>query len=73
MYNCLGIDEAFVDVTPTRIIEGDRYLICSDGLSDYVSTDINRRDSGSAEKLLQDALEQDAPDNVTIIIIDVLP
>lgn len=73
MYNCLGIDEAFVDVTPTRIIEGDRYLICSDGLSDYVSTDIIRRDSGSAEKLLQDALEQDAPDNVTIIIIDVLP
>jgi len=45
----------------------------SDGLSDYVCTDIIRRDSHSAEKLLQDALEQGAPDNVTIIIIDILP
>lgn len=70
MYNCLGIEGAFIDVTPTRIVEGDRYVICSDGLSDYVDIDDIGRHSSSANNLLQDALAQGAPDNVTLIVID---
>lgn len=70
MYNCLGIEDAFIDVTPTRIVEGDRYVICSDGLSDYVGVDEIERHSSSATDLLHDALTQGAPDNVTLIVID---
>lgn len=73
MYNCLGIEDAFIDVTPTRIVEGDRFVICSDGLSDYVGADVIEQHSSSAATLLQDALAQGAPDNVTIIVIDFIP
>lgn len=70
MYNCLGIEDAFIDVTPTRIVEGDRYVICTDGLSDYVHLDEIERHSSSATDLLHDVLAQGAPDNVTLIVID---
>lgn len=70
MYNCLGIEDAFIDVTPTRIVEGDRYVICSDGLSDYVGVDEIEQHSASATDLLNDALAQGAPDNVTVIVIE---
>lgn len=70
MYNCLGIADAFVDVTPTRIVADDRYVICSDGLSDYVDVDVIGQHSSSATALLDDAMSQGAPDNVTLIVID---
>lgn len=70
MYNCLGIEDAFIDVTPTRIVEGDLYVICSDGLSDYVGVDEIEQHSASATDLLNDALAQGAPDNVTVIVIE---
>lgn len=70
MYNCLGMEGSFIDVVPTRIVEGDRFLICSDGLSDYVPEDSIRTDCYSAAKLLQDALDAGAPDNVTLILIN---
>lgn len=72
MYNCLGIEDAFIDVTPTRIVEGDRYVICSDGLSDYVNINEIEHHSASATELLNDALAQGAPDNVTVIAIDIM-
>lgn len=69
MYNCLGIDESFIDITPTRVVEGDRFIICSDGLSDYVEEGMIEQDAASAECLINDATEAGAPDNVTIITI----
>ena len=69
MYNCLGIPDSFIDITPTRVIEGDRYLICSDGLSDYVPEEKIVQDFASAQNLLGDALSAGAPDNVTIITL----
>lgn len=70
MYNCLGISDAFIDVTPTRVVPGDRYVICSDGLSDYVAEEKIESDSDNVRNLLRDALEEGAPDNVTIIVIN---
>lgn len=70
IYNCLGIEDAFIDVTPTRIIEGDRYVICSDGLSDYVNIEEIEQHSSSATNLLMEAMMHGAPDNVTVIVID---
>lgn len=62
---------ATVDVLP-----GDRFLICSDGLSDVVPESL-LVDLGSApdleagaEGLLQGALDRGGPDNVTFVLLD---
>ena len=73
-----------VDATPeidTSIMAtqpGDRWLLCSDGLSSYVSHDkilhalttIPDSDA-AAERLVKDALDQGAPDNVTVVLVDI--
>ncbi|MEO7069408.1 MAG: protein phosphatase 2C domain-containing protein [Nostocoides sp.] len=58
---------------------GDRYLIASDGLTDYVAADtinellVGPSDAGStADKLVALALRAGAPDNVTVIIGDIV-
>lgn len=60
-------------------IHGDRYLLCSDGLTDYVDTadvtaalDIDDIDA-AADRLIALALEAGAPDNVTIVLADLIP
>ncbi|HEU4807742.1 MAG TPA: Stp1/IreP family PP2C-type Ser/Thr phosphatase, partial [Homoserinimonas sp.] len=66
------IDTAVIDTLP-----GDRWLLCSDGLSSYVSDDkittalksIADPDA-AAGRLVKDALDQGAPDNVTVVIVD---
>lgn len=67
MYNCLGIPEAFIDITPAKIVEGDQYIICSDGLSDVVSDADIQRNISSAQALVDASLAAGAPDNVTVI------
>lgn len=59
-------------------VVGDRYLLCSDGLSGPVSDDsieTSMRDykdpDECAERLLQLALRGGGPDNITVIIADV--
>ena len=68
------LDAEVLDVKP-----GDRWLLCSDGLCGYVSDEIVERNLGSSESaeeitevLIGEALEAGAPDNVTIVIVDVL-
>jgi serine/threonine protein phosphatase PrpC len=73
-----------VDATPeidTSIMAtqpGDRWLLCSDGLSSYVSHDriLNTLTSvedteAAADRLVKDALDQGAPDNVTVVLVDI--
>jgi len=57
---------------------GDRYLLCSDGLSDFVSDEaiehtlLNCPDPQlCAERLVRLALRAGGPDNVTVIVSDV--
>jgi serine/threonine-protein phosphatase Stp1 len=58
---------------------GDRYLICSDGLSrtvpeDTIAERLSMTDaSEAADRLLDDALEAGAPDNVSVIVISYDP
>lgn len=56
---------------------GDRYLVCSDGLSDYVDEgEIVRLIGGEADvtrccaALLQAAIDEGAPDNVSCVVAD---
>jgi PPM family protein phosphatase len=58
---------------------GDRYVICSDGLSDYVARDtvgdvlVDSADPGEcADRLVALALRAGAPDNVTVIVGDLV-
>lgn len=67
------IDTTVIDTQP-----GDRWLLCSDGLSSYVSDDKIRAalksvadPNAAANRLVKDALDQGAPDNVTVVIVDI--
>ncbi|MDG3012889.1 serine/threonine-protein phosphatase [Rhodococcus sp. D2-41] len=70
------------EIEPTLTVRearaGDRYLLCSDGLSDVVSdeTIANTMREGDqrecADKLIELALRSGGPDNVTVIIADVI-
>jgi len=65
------------DLTPREVRPGDRYLLCSDGLSSFVSAtvirgalaDIDDIDQ-AVETLVREAYQAGAPDNVTVIAID---
>lgn len=57
---------------------GDRYLLCTDGLSDYVdradiiaTLDVEDIDD-AADRLIELALEAGAPDNVTVVLVDLV-
>lgn len=58
--------------------EGDRFLLCSDGLSDPVSYDTIREvlstgtPAKAARKLVEMALRGGGPDNVTVVVADVV-
>jgi PPM family protein phosphatase len=65
------------DLTPRTALPGDRYVICSDGLSGVLSADRIREvlASGSdldqaVETLIQETHGAGAPDNVTMIAVD---
>jgi len=70
-------DEPDITVREARI--GDRYLIASDGLTDYVAPDTiadvvtaGEAPGPTAQRLVDLALKAGAPDNVTIVIGDVV-
>ncbi len=67
------IDTAVFDVKA-----GDRWLLCSDGLSGYVSEEkivhvlsTIRTAQGAADRLVKESLDHGAPDNVTVLLIDI--
>lgn len=73
-----------VDAHPeidTQIVEtrpGDRWLLCSDGLSSYVSEELLTKSvraglgaSETADLLVKHSLDHGAPDNVTVVLVDV--
>ncbi|HUL99745.1 MAG TPA: protein phosphatase 2C domain-containing protein [Mycobacterium sp.] len=70
------------EVEPTLIMRearaGDRYLLCSDGLSDPVSQEtileaLKIADvAESADRLIELALRGGGPDNVTVVVADVV-
>ena len=78
----LGDSQADVtpDETMREAVVGDRWLLCSDGLSGVVSSDTiaeiltDVRDPGEcAEELIRLALLAGGPDNVTCVVADIVP
>lgn len=70
------------EIDPTLIMReaqaGDRYLLCSDGLSDVVTDETlaNALHEGGpdecADRLIELALRGGGPDNVTVVVADVI-
>ena len=67
------------DLSMRELRAGDRYLLCSDGLSDFVRRDIIEEilteapnPSAAADRLIEVALKASARDNVTVVIADVV-
>ncbi|MET0900844.1 MAG: protein phosphatase 2C domain-containing protein [Mycobacterium sp.] len=70
------------EVEPTLIMReartGDRYLLCSDGLSDPVSFETIQEAlliddvTDAADRLIELALRGGGPDNVTVVVADVV-
>ncbi|MQA02941.1 MAG: SpoIIE family protein phosphatase [Streptosporangiales bacterium] len=73
-----GRGDVEADVTAHEVRPGDRWLLCSDGLSDYVAGAlIEQTISGAApaeqlvNRLIELANEAGGPDNITCVIADV--
>ena len=75
--SCLGGESRKIqmEIRHLRLIEGDRLLLCSDGLTDMVSeaevTEVMRATEGSEEacrSLVNLALEKGGKDNVTVLL-----
>ncbi len=67
------IDTAVFDVQA-----GDRWMLCSDGLSSYVADDkmaailaTVHTAQGAADRLVKESLDHGAPDNVTVVLVDI--
>jgi len=67
------IDTTILD---TRV--GDRWLLCSDGLSSYVTEDKIQSilaavadPQAAADRLVKESLDHGAPDNVTVVLADI--
>jgi PPM family protein phosphatase len=67
------------DITTHELRAGDRWLLCTDGLSSYVATEVIHAalgaDAGAdeaADRLVALALEAGGHDNITVVVLDVL-
>lgn len=75
----LGIDSRVIaDSWTLPIVDGDRYVLCSDGLVDEISNEEilailmeNADPQRAAEHLLTAANDRGGRDNVTVIVVDV--
>jgi protein phosphatase len=72
-------DEFAPEVAEMAVRPGDRFMVCSDGLSDWVSEDNIAETLGAvpdpdlcAGRLVDLALVAGAPDNVTVVVADVV-
>jgi PPM family protein phosphatase len=75
----LGLDpNVDVDLLTLELTEGDRLIICSDGLSSMVDEQTlagimsgERDPQAAAERLIEEANEAGGEDNITVVLIDV--
>ncbi|MCH1881632.1 protein phosphatase 2C domain-containing protein [Agrococcus sp. ARC_14] len=67
-----------IDTLVEKVYPGDRWLVCSDGLSSYVDEDRIRAilaqgldTPSTVQRLVNESLSRGAPDNVTVVLCDV--
>jgi protein phosphatase len=71
-----GITESIPVITSTEILENDKIILCSDGLTNVITDEeileiVNQFDYvGAVSALIEKALENGGPDNITVIVAD---
>jgi len=72
-----AMDELYLDMDMQEMLPGDRYVLCSDGLTKHIS-DLELQEflkGGNCEetcrKLIDITLSRGAGDNVTTIVVDI--
>jgi protein phosphatase len=71
-----GVTESIPVITSIEILENDKILLCSDGLTNVVTDEeileiVNQFDYvGAVSALIEKALENGGPDNITVIVAD---
>ncbi|MEU0156397.1 PP2C family protein-serine/threonine phosphatase [Micromonospora fulviviridis] len=72
------LDGRSPDITLLTLQPGDRFLLCSDGLSSYVPRELIHAALAAAaspaeavERLVTTALDHGGPDNITVAVIDI--
>ncbi len=80
----LGMSEKDGDLEPYRakpfkIKKGDKFIVCSDGISDYVDEEdmaacmLRRRDPfGHTNELMALALREECADNLSVIVVEIV-
>jgi protein phosphatase len=73
--NCVGVGNVKVDVEHCRLADGDRLLLCTDGLTDLVSDvaiaallDAHPRPDDACRALMDRALGCGGRDNITVVL-----
>jgi protein phosphatase len=78
LLRALNGQEVEPDLSMREVRVGDRYMLCSDGLSGVVSEETiaealkDPDPEGTADRLVELALRSGGPDNVTVIVADVI-
>lgn len=73
-----GMNPVAADLAYVEAHLGDRFLLCTDGLSGVLTADeirvllADHDPTGSVTRLVDLALERGAPDNVTVVVADVV-
>ncbi|GEK80421.1 PP2C family protein-serine/threonine phosphatase [Agrococcus baldri] len=67
-----------IDILVEQTLPGDRWLVCSDGLSSYVDEERIRAilaqgldTPSTVQRLVNESLSRGAPDNVTVVMCDI--
>ncbi len=75
----LGVlDTARVDLLDLEILPTDRFLLCSDGVHGVIGDELMQQIAihgdaqSAADELIEAALQQGAPDNATVLVVDVV-
>lgn len=69
-----------IDTSRVALVDGERWVLCTDGLTGIMLTEDFAQDivagatpTQTAKSLVEESLQRGAPDNVTVVVVDIAP
>ena len=71
-----AVEELYIDLDCISVKDGDKFLLCSDGLFKALNFDAIRKElddipMNAADRLIKSAIKNGADDNVTVVVVSV--